>query len=253
METFHTEEWVSWASRSPWVPSLTIVAYTLGVVLAPDPRRVPDVPSLRRMLVVWNVGMALFSAWCTAIAVPHYLFGTHGAWSKGVVESVCADAGWFSKGVPGAVATAFTLSKFIELGDTLFLVLRKKTLTHLHTFHHAMTLALAWALFERRASTGLVFIAMNAFIHTVMYAYYAAVLFPKFRTFLVPNSHYITVMQITQMAIGVLVNLLTATEIISGRLCHVPPTCVAAAGLLYTIYMIMFVQFAVERAKPKTA
>ena len=51
-----------------------------------------------------------------------------------------------------------------------------------------MTLALTWVLFERRASTGLVFIAMNAFIHTVMYAYYAAVLFPKGRALLVPHT-----------------------------------------------------------------
>ena len=94
---------------------------------------------------------------------------------------------------------------------------------------------------------------MNAFIHTLMYSYYAAMLFPKSRSFLMPHSHWITVMQITQMVIGVLVNLLAANEIISGRLCSVPPMCVAAAGVLYSIYMCLFVQFAVLRAKSKRA
>ena len=54
--------------------------------------------------------------------------------------------------------------------------------TDLISTSHLSTLALTWTLFKDRASTGLVFIAMNAFIHTVMYAYYAAVLFPELRS-----------------------------------------------------------------------
>jgi elongation of very long chain fatty acids protein 6 len=249
MSVFTNEPFIRWAHNAPWAPSLTIVVYALAVMCAPEPSAMPNVPELRRVLIVWNIGMAIFSAWCAAVAVPHFLYGPQGVWSKGLVASVCSDAAWFGAGSPGLVTLTFTLSKFIELGDTVFLALRKRTLTHLHTFHHAMTLALTWSLFERRASTGFVFIAMNAFIHAIMYTYYAAVLFPSLRSVLVPNSHWITVMQITQMIIGVLVNLIAATEIISGRLCRVPPTCVAAAGVLYTIYMVLFVQFAVDRKR----
>jgi len=251
MATFSSTPWIAWAKGVPWVPFGVVALYGLAVISISEVKREIGPALVRRFLVVWNVAMALFSAWCTAITVPHFLFGLHGFMRRGLVSAVCSDAQWFSDGQPGLVALSFTLSKFVELGDTAFLVLRKKPLTHLHTFHHAMTLALTWSLFESRASTGLVFIAMNAFIHTVMYAYYAAVLFPKARVRLSPHSHWITTVQITQMVVGIFVNLLAARELISGRTCHTPHVCIAAAGALYTIYAVMFVQFAVRRAKPK--
>ena len=102
--------------------------------------------------------------------------------------------------------------------------------TMLHTFHHAATLVLTWKLFEHRASTGLVFIAMNAFIHTIMYSYYAAMLFPEARPVLRRYSQWITVAQITQMIVGVAVNLVVAKEKIAGRECAVSPACV---GLVF--------------------
>jgi elongation of very long chain fatty acids protein 6 len=253
MTTFNGTPWIAWASGAPWVPSSTVALYGLAVMRAPNGRRGIDSTFVRQFFVAWNVGMALFSGWCTAVTVPHFLFGPRGFATRGLVSAVCSDAEWFSHGPPGVVALIFTLSKFVELGDTAFLVLRKKSLTHLHTFHHAMTLALTWSLYERRASTGLVFIAMNAFIHTVMYAYYAAVLYPKARVFLLPHSHWITTFQITQMVVGIFVNLLAARELIAGRSCNTPPVCIAAAGALYTIYAILFVQFAIERARPKRA
>lgn len=228
--------------------------YALGVARAPAAAAMArDAPALRRMLIAWNVGMAVFSAWCTAIALPHFLWGARGALSHGLVAAVCSDAKWYSRGAVGAVSTAFTFSKFVELVDTLFLVLRRRVLTGLHTFHHAATLLLTWRLFVKRASTGLVFIAMNALVHTVMYAYFAAMLFPVARLVLRPRSQWITAMQIAQMAIGVVVNLAVANEITSGRICHVSPLCVAAAGALYTVYMILFVQFALSRSKAKRA
>jgi hypothetical protein len=55
------------------------------------------------------------------------------------------------------------------------------------------------------------------------------------------------------MVVGIFVNLLAARELIAGRSCNTPPVCIAAAGALYTIYAILFVQFAIERARPKRA
>lgn len=247
MDTFSSTPWTDWATQTSWLPSVSIAVYTIAVLRAPSPKPGESSPSLKNALFTWNIMMALFSAWCTAIAVPHYLFGDHGLFSDGITASVCSNSEWFSGGKVGKVAVAFTLSKFVEFGDTLFLALRGRELTNLHTFHHAMTLALTWTLFERRASTGLVCVAMNSFIHTVMYFYYAAVLHPKARKLLIPHSQWITVVQISQMVIGVLVNVLATIELLGERPCHVPPFCVFAAGALYLIYAAMFVQFAVGR------
>jgi len=38
----------------------------------------------------------------------------------------------------------FSLSKFVELGDTIFIVLRKQKLILLQWFHHALSMILAF-------------------------------------------------------------------------------------------------------------
>lgn len=44
----------------------------------------------------------------------------------------------------GFWATMFVLSKVPELGDTIFIVLRKQPLIFLHWYHHATVLVYSW-------------------------------------------------------------------------------------------------------------
>ena len=46
--------------------------------------------------------------------------------------------------VSGFWATMFVLSKVPELGDTMFVVLRKQPLIFLHWYHHATVLVYCW-------------------------------------------------------------------------------------------------------------
>lgn len=46
--------------------------------------------------------------------------------------------------VSGFWSTMFVLSKVPELGDTLFIVLRKQPLIFLHWYHHATVLVYSW-------------------------------------------------------------------------------------------------------------
>lgn len=250
---FDSDPWTVAAERMPVVPIAAVIFYTAYFLHVQGGGTMPTVPSLRNVLLVWNVAMAVFSAWCAIIAVPHYLWGASGLLTAGFIPSICSNVRWYARGDIGLVAVAFTASKFVELGDTVFLALRKRPLTGLHTFHHAATLVLTWKLFSTRASTGLVFVAMNSFVHTIMYSYYAAMLFPGARGLLKHTSHWITSIQILQMVVGVFVNLLAARAILSHYPCQVSPTSVALAGLLYSIYFVLFVQFALERLKSKKA
>ena len=92
---------------------------------------------------------------------------------------------------------------------------------------------------------------MNAFVHTIMYFYFAFCTFPAARRVLLPHGHLITSIQIAQMVIGVAVNLVATHELAKGRACHVSNLCVAMAGLLYSIYLQMFVSLALQRGKKK--
>jgi len=67
----------------------------------------------------------------------------------------------------------FHLSKFYELLDTVFIILRNGPIIFLHVYHHVMTLFITWfGLY-----TGITFqwfgLLLNTFVHIFMYYYYA--------------------------------------------------------------------------------
>ena len=91
--------------------------------------------------------------------------------------------------------------------DTLFIVLRKKKLTFLHTFHHLMTAIYCWITFIYPTSLGLWYTTMNLFVHGIMYGYYALNYFGY--KFIPPIL--LTTIQIIQMYWGLVINLLNLT------------------------------------------
>lgn len=67
-------------------------------------------------------------------------------------------------------------NKYMELADTLFMILRKKSVqvSFLHVYHHAL-LIWAWFLVTKLCCGGDAYFGAlaNSFIHVVMYSYYA--------------------------------------------------------------------------------
>lgn len=63
----------------------------------------------------------------------------------------------------------FYLSKFYELLDTVFIVLRKAPLRFLHFYHHSMTFFLCWVCLEYSIPVQWIATTLNAFVHIPMY------------------------------------------------------------------------------------
>jgi fatty acid elongase 3 len=68
---------------------------------------------------------------------------------------------------------AFYLSKYYELFDTVFVVIRKKPLTVLHLFHHALVIPISWMAVNSRIYMGWITAFNNTGVHVFMYYYFA--------------------------------------------------------------------------------
>jgi hypothetical protein len=66
----------------------------------------------------------------------------------------------------------FYLSKYYELLDTVFIVLKRRPLTFLHVYHHIVVIALCLMFMRLRMCTSLQGIITNATVHSFMYYYY---------------------------------------------------------------------------------
>ncbi|KAF4516826.1 hypothetical protein B566_EDAN006220 [Ephemera danica] len=135
----------------------------------------------------------------------------------------------------------FVLSKLPELGDTVFIVLRKQPLIFLHWYHHITVLLYSWYSYSEYTASARWFIVMNYMVHSVMYTYYALRAMgrhpPKWL------AMFITTSQLAQMVVGCLVNTWAYQIMQAGEECHVSMTNIKLSLTMYFSYFVLFARF----------
>jgi hypothetical protein len=89
-------------------------------------------------------------------------------------------------------AYIFYVSKYYELLDTVFLVLKKRDPQFVQTWHHNVVLHMFWIGMETRMYAFYPLVILNSFVHVFVYGYFAAATVKVE----VPWKKYITLLQI---------------------------------------------------------
>lgn len=194
---------------------------------------------LRGVLSAWNTALAAFSIMGACRTVPEFL---HTLTHYGLYHSVCVPSFIEQDKVSGFWTWMFVLSKLPELGDTLFIVLRKQPLIFLHWYHHITVLLYSWFSYTEYTSSARWFIVMNYCVHAVMYSYYAL----RSMGYSPPRSFamVITALQLTQMIIGCAINIWAHNILKHGQSeCHISPFNIKLSIAMYFSYFVLFARF----------
>merc|ERR1711971_1495459 len=193
---------------------------------------------LRTPLVVWNLLLSIFSIAGALRTLPEFIYTIS---TQGFYHSLCVPSFIERDRVSGFWTWMFVLSKVPELGDTVFIVLRKQKLIFLHWYHHVTVLIYCWYSFSEYTAPARWFVVMNFIVHSLMYSYYAL----KAMRIRVSRSvaMVITSLQLLQMVVGCFVNFLAYRYKTEGRECRVSDTNLKLSLLMYISYFVLFARF----------
>jgi len=220
--------------------TIAALYYPLVVFLLPYIMKDRPAFQLQLPLMLWNTGLAVFSTIGAFYVVPLALepvWAGH-SWTT----AICAWQGFDDR--RAFWGFLFNLSKFVEFGDTVFIVLRKKELVLLQHYHHLATCLYCWygAMHKYRYdNTNAFFAGMNLCVHSAMYSWYAASRAgwrsPKWLMML------LTLLQTTQMVAGVTIMYIAIygdSAAGCGRWVAEDPWGVSAALVMYMSYFVLF-------------
>ncbi|MEE6495108.1 hypothetical protein FKM82_001955 [Ascaphus truei] len=175
--------------QSPVLPAAILLMYVY-FVLSLGPRIMANRKpfDLKPLMVVYNFSLVAVSAYIVyEFLMSGWLTGY--TWRCDPVD--VSDKPMALRMVQ--VAWLFLFSKFIELLDTVFFVLRKKNgqITFLHIFHHSvLPWSWWWGVKFGPGGMGSFHAMINSLVHVIMYFYYGlSAAGPRFQKFLWWKKH----------------------------------------------------------------
>ncbi|KAL1430377.1 hypothetical protein MTO96_015083 [Rhipicephalus appendiculatus] len=153
---------------------VTLMAGYLYFVKVGGPRWMKNREPFRILNIVrlYNLALVLINVRFLYVVLRFtYLPGGHyNLWCQGITGYVTDEMQEYYR-----TGYVYTISRYMDLLDTVFFVLRKKFthITHLHVIHHTIVVANVW-FFTLFAPEGQPVLGMclNVFIHIIMYSYY---------------------------------------------------------------------------------
>ena len=141
---------------------------------------------IKPIIFIWNVLIAVFS-----------FYGAKNTLIRNCRTDWSEDTSFW--------VSAYIWSKVPEMLDTLWLILRKKNVIFLHSWHHVSVAMLMWHVGAYNPNDNLAVICMglNYSVHTIMYAYYAL----SSLGIRPPYPQAVTLIQISQFVLGLTVPL----------------------------------------------
>eukprot|EP01087_Luapelamoeba_hula_P014740 TRINITY_DN436_c0_g1_i1.p1 TRINITY_DN436_c0_g1~~TRINITY_DN436_c0_g1_i1.p1 ORF type:complete len:307 (+),score=41.54 TRINITY_DN436_c0_g1_i1:61-981(+) len=211
-------------------------------------------PKVSGLMQVWNLFLSVLSiGMFLGITFPLIdFYRSYGLWGI-----VCDGPRNFCQ--PGVFVwwlCIFSYSKIFEMVDTLLLILKNpaRPVPFLHWYHHLSVFWFTWFASNWRLSAGMTFAAMNSLIHSFMYWYY----FKAERGSPPSWAKLLTIGQITQMIIGLGINIAWAWGYLNNYNCGCDKQdVILVMGIvMYASYLFLFLKFFVERyilKRPVTA
>lgn len=227
-----------YAIQRPFLPAIGILIYLIILYTGRKVMRDRKPLDLKLLLFLWNTSLSLFSIVSTIRFTSILLYRYRSYDRQDFFCSTEADD------VSGFWYMLFVYSKFLEFGDTFFLIVRKRRIMFLHWYHHITVLVMAWLVFVEKAAVGPFFGSVNVFIHSLMYTYYAlqtiGIKLPQFL------SMALTLMQTMQMLIGLAVIRQVHRYSQTERGCNSSSTIIGYGSLMYASYFLLFARFFVH-------
>ncbi|KAL5008886.1 hypothetical protein ScPMuIL_014467 [Solemya velum] len=206
---------------------------------------------LKYPLIVYNFTMVVVSFYMFYQFMYHQWFNNYAIFGCQAVDysdspnaikitSIC----WF-----------FFMTKFIELADTAFFILRKKNnqISFLHVFHHGF-LPFSWWIgvrffcFTFPGGMGTFHAMVNASVHTVMYTYYGlSAIGPHMQKYLWWKK-YITQIQILQFVI-----VCIHTSPIFFKECAFPFGFAVTLFIHSVVFLLLFLNFYIKAYRKTTS
>lgn len=221
-----------------WTSFIIVSLYLTGIFSLKKYMEKRKPFNLRFPLTIWSSVMTLFAVVGTIRCLPEFIDIL--SQPNGFYQSIC-NSSYYKDIRLNVWYWIFIMLKIIELGDTVFIVLRKKPLTSLHLVHHSTSLIFSWFVFGDVPGTARWMVNMNFAIHSFMYGYYTL----KAMEYQIPRriAATITMSQIIQMIIGTYVNVKAFQYKMTGTHCDLSKPVATAGAFIYTTFFILFLNF----------